>query len=171
MAAGSSSTRAWDSTPKCVRPSTCPGRPERRSPPRVCTTLRQTVLRIEESGARTDPRDPRPRTRRGVYYAFVSNSSPWTFLDERPVHTNPGTSFDTGLGVFAMTTTRVAASLRVVRQLLARHGEPESPHLIRIDDTPRVRQNRRGRSDFRRTVITWECERTSNSYPFRTYWT
>lgn len=69
----------------------------------------------------------------------MSNSSPWTFLDERPVHTNPGTSFDTGLGVFAMTTTRVAASLRVVRQLLARHGEPESPHLIRIDDTPRVR--------------------------------
>ncbi|MEE2057558.1 diacylglycerol/lipid kinase family protein [Rhodococcus artemisiae] len=75
----------------------------------------------------------------GVYYAFVSNSSPWTFLDERPVHTNPGTSFDTGLGVFAMTTTRVAPSLRVVRQLLARHGEPESPHLIRIDDIPRVR--------------------------------
>ncbi|NLV78244.1 MAG: diacylglycerol kinase family lipid kinase [Rhodococcus sp.] len=80
-------------------------------------------------------RDPVP----GVYYTFVSNSSPWTFLGSRPVHTNPGTSFDTGLGVFAMTTTRVAASLRVVRQLLARHGRPESPHLLRLDDVPRVR--------------------------------
>lgn len=75
----------------------------------------------------------------GVYYAFVSNSSPWTFLDTRPVHTNPGTSFKTGLGVFAMTTMRVLPSLRVVRQLLARKGDPSSPHLLRADDVTRVR--------------------------------
>jgi len=75
----------------------------------------------------------------GVHYAFVSNSSPWTYLESRPVHTNPGTSFDTGLGVFAMTTTRVFPSLRVVRQLLAARGEPASPHLVRADDVARVR--------------------------------
>jgi len=74
----------------------------------------------------------------GVHYAFVSNSSPWTYLESRPVHTNPGTSFDTGLGVFAMTTMRVVPSLRVVRQLLATHGEPASPHLVRADDIARV---------------------------------
>lgn len=75
----------------------------------------------------------------GVHYAFVSNSSPWTYLESRPVHTNPGTSFDTGLGVFAMTTTRVFPSLRVVRQLLAEHGDPRSPHLVRVDDLDRIR--------------------------------
>ncbi|MGX7726626.1 diacylglycerol/lipid kinase family protein [Rhodococcus sp. 5G237] len=75
----------------------------------------------------------------GVHYAFVSNSSPWTYLESRPVHTNPGTSFDTGLGVFAMTTTRVFPSLRVVRQLLAARGEPASPHLVRADDVAHVR--------------------------------
>ncbi|MEE2034420.1 diacylglycerol/lipid kinase family protein [Rhodococcus chondri] len=75
----------------------------------------------------------------GVHYAFVSNSSPWTFLDTRPVHTNPGTSFETGLGIFAMTTTRVVPSLRVVRQLLARGGQPQSRYLLRVDDAPRAR--------------------------------
>lgn len=75
----------------------------------------------------------------GVHYAFVSNSSPWTYLDARPVHTNPGTSFGTGLGVFAMTTTRVLPSLRVVRHLLATDGDPRSPHLVRMDDLERIR--------------------------------
>ena len=75
----------------------------------------------------------------GVYYAFVSNSSPWTFLDRRPVHTNPGTSFGTGLGVFAMATMRVVPSLRVVRQLLAKQGDPSSPYLLRADDVTHVR--------------------------------
>ncbi|MFX1758069.1 MULTISPECIES: diacylglycerol kinase family protein [Rhodococcus] len=79
--------------------------------------------------------DPIP----GVHYAFVSNSSPWTYLESRPVHTNPGTSFTTGLGVFAMTTTRVFPSLRVVRQLLAARGEPASPYLVRADDIACVR--------------------------------
>ncbi len=37
----------------------------------------------------------------GVHFAFVSNSSPWTYANSRPVWTNPETTFDTGLGVFA----------------------------------------------------------------------
>ncbi|AYJ49277.1 diacylglycerol/lipid kinase family protein [Rhodococcus sp. P1Y] len=75
----------------------------------------------------------------GVHYAFVSNSSPWTYLDERPVHTNPGTSFDTGLGLFAMRTTRVLTTLNVSRQLLSPASEPKSRKLFRVDDVPHVR--------------------------------
>ena len=74
----------------------------------------------------------------GVHYAFVSNSSPWTYLEERPVHTNPGTTFDSGLGIFAMTSTKVLPSLRVVRQLLARGAEPKSKVLLRTDDVPTI---------------------------------
>lgn len=80
----------------------------------------------------------------GVHFAMVSNSSPWTYLDSRPVRTNPGTSFDTGLGLFAMRTMRVLPSLRITRQLLSVSGEPVSPHLVRTDDVPgvRIRSNR-----------------------------
>ena len=50
-------------------------------------------------------RDPVP----GVHFAFVSNSSPWTYANARPVWTNPTTTFETGLGVFAITSMNVWA--------------------------------------------------------------
>ncbi|MFD4366332.1 diacylglycerol/lipid kinase family protein [Rhodococcus sp. NPDC058521] len=75
----------------------------------------------------------------GVHYCFVSNSSPWTFFDKREVHTNPGTSFDSGLGVFAMQTTSLIATLRVTRQLLVRGAKPSAKKLFRVDDVPRIR--------------------------------
>ncbi|MDT5281426.1 MAG: hypothetical protein QOJ20_2621, partial [Mycobacterium sp.] len=43
----------------------------------------------------------------GVHFAFVSNSSPWTYANARPVWTNPTTTFETGLGVFATTSMNV----------------------------------------------------------------
>ncbi|EOM75347.1 diacylglycerol kinase family lipid kinase [Rhodococcus rhodnii] len=75
----------------------------------------------------------------GVHYSFVSNTSPWTYLDERPVHTNPGTSFDTGLGIFAMRTMGVIKSLRTARNMLAEGGDPTSPDLVRADDVDWIR--------------------------------
>ncbi len=75
----------------------------------------------------------------GIHYAFVSNSSPWTYLNERPVHTNPGTSFDTGLGLFAVSTTNVIPSLNISRQLLTSGSKLKSRKLLRVDDTPRIR--------------------------------
>ena len=70
----------------------------------------------------------------GVHFAFVSNSSPWTYANKRPVWTNPDTTFETGLGVFAITSMNVWANLRVVRQMLARTPRLEAKHLIRDDD-------------------------------------
>ncbi|CAM2871451.1 diacylglycerol kinase family protein [Skermania piniformis] len=75
----------------------------------------------------------------GVHYVFISNSSPWTYLNTRPVHTNPGTTFDGGLGVFAMRTSAVLPTLRMTGQLLAPHAEPKSRKLFRLDDVPSVR--------------------------------
>ena len=37
-----------------------------------------------------------------VRVTFVSNTSTWTYLGSRSVHTNPGASFASGLGLFAM---------------------------------------------------------------------
>ncbi|MFF0491802.1 diacylglycerol/lipid kinase family protein [Nocardia sp. NPDC004068] len=75
----------------------------------------------------------------GVHYAFVTNTSPWTFLDSRPVRTNPGTRFETGLGVFAMRTMGVLPTLWVARQLLSAEGNPKARNLFRTDDVPSVR--------------------------------
>jgi diacylglycerol kinase family enzyme len=49
----------------------------------------------------------------GVHFAFLSNSSPWTYANTRPIWTNPDTTFDKGLGVFAVTSMNVFANLRL----------------------------------------------------------
>ncbi|TQM30929.1 diacylglycerol/lipid kinase family protein [Nocardia bhagyanarayanae] len=73
-----------------------------------------------------------------VHYAFVTNASPWTYLNATPVHTNPGTSFETGLGVFAVRSMAVLPTLLLARQLLAPNGNPKSRNLFRDDDVPSV---------------------------------
>ncbi len=77
-------------------------------------------------------------TRPGVHLVFVSNVDPWTYLHERPIRTNPGTSPDGGLGVFALTSLRLPTVLRVASQLLRRNAEPSSGALIRDDDVKSV---------------------------------
>ncbi|PRC57344.1 diacylglycerol kinase, partial [Mycobacterium sp. ITM-2017-0098] len=62
------------------------------------------------------------------------NSSPWTYANARPVWTNPGTTFETGLGVFATTSMNIWANLRLVRQMNSRKPRLEAKHLIRDDD-------------------------------------
>ena len=80
-------------------------------------------------------REPVP----GVHFAFVSNASPWTYANARPVWTNPDTTFETGLGVFAVTTMNVAANLLVVRRMLSKKANIKGKHLIREDNLPWVR--------------------------------
>ncbi len=72
----------------------------------------------------------------GARLVFVSNVDPWTFLGNRAVHTNPGTTIDGGLGVFALQSMSVATVLRVGSSMLRRDGEPRSRRLIRYDDVP-----------------------------------
>ncbi len=77
----------------------------------------------------------------GVHFAFVSNASPWTFLGNRPVFTNPGTDYGSGLGVFASRSMRTLPNLRLVRQMLSsrRTAGPAVRHLVRHDDLPELR--------------------------------
>jgi diacylglycerol kinase family enzyme len=75
----------------------------------------------------------------GVHFVFVSNSSPWTYANNRPVWTNPTTTYDTGIGVFATTSMNVFANLRLARQMLAKRPRMKTKHLVRDDDLPWVR--------------------------------
>jgi diacylglycerol kinase family enzyme len=75
----------------------------------------------------------------GVHFAFVSNSSPWTYANARPVWTNPTTTFETGLGVFATTSMNVWANLGLVRRMVSAKPRIQARHLIRDDDLPWLR--------------------------------
>ncbi len=74
----------------------------------------------------------------GVHFVWVSNTSPWTYSDDRPMVTNPGCSFESGLGVFALTSMKLIPTLRVLRQLLAKRPKLEAEQLIRDDDVSQV---------------------------------
>lgn len=75
----------------------------------------------------------------GVHFAFVSNSSPWTYANARAVYTNPDTRFEAGLGVFATTSMSVWRNLWLVRRMLSARANIKGAHVIREDDVEWVR--------------------------------
>ncbi|HTQ17967.1 diacylglycerol/lipid kinase family protein [Mycobacterium sp.] len=75
----------------------------------------------------------------GVHFAWVSNTTPWTYSNDRPMVTNPACSFETGLGVFAVDGMKVIPTLRLLSQLLAKRPNPRAKQLIRDDDAPWLR--------------------------------
>ncbi len=82
----------------------------------VAFSRREPTLTLELPG-----RDPVP----GVHFVWVSNTSPWTYSNNRPLVTNPGCTFESGLGVFAVTGMKVFPTLRLVRQILSKGPKPK----------------------------------------------
>ncbi len=82
-----------------------------------------------------DDGDPVP----GVHFAFVSNSSPWTYANNRSVWTNPDCTFESGMGVFATTSIKVLPTLRLARQMLSKRPKLRAKQLIRDDDVALLR--------------------------------
>jgi diacylglycerol kinase family enzyme len=70
----------------------------------------------------------------GVHFVWVSNTSPWTYSNNRPLFTNPGCSFESGLGIFALTSMKIVPTLRVVRQMLSKRPKLQFKHLVRDDN-------------------------------------
>jgi diacylglycerol kinase family enzyme len=75
----------------------------------------------------------------GVHFVWVSNTNPWTYSNNRPLRPNPGCTFESGLGVFALTGMKILPTLGVVRQILSKRGNPQAKQLIRDDDATSVR--------------------------------
>ncbi|BBZ23937.1 diacylglycerol/lipid kinase family protein [Mycolicibacter hiberniae] len=75
----------------------------------------------------------------GVHFVFVSNCAPWTYADARSVWTNPGTTFEAGMGVFATTSMKVLPTLRLVRQMVSKRPKLRAKQLIRDDDVAVLR--------------------------------
>ncbi|GAA3843999.1 diacylglycerol kinase family protein [Saccharothrix violaceirubra] len=75
----------------------------------------------------------------GVRLAFVSNTDPWTYLGDKAIRLNPSTSFDGGLGLFALLGLGLPTIARYVAHLLATDGNPKGGNLLRRDDVEFVR--------------------------------
>ncbi len=112
--------------------------------------LAATPLRYAMTGLRQyyrQWREPKPMTVEvpgmlaptEVRVTFVSNTSTWTYLGPRAVHTNPGASFATGLGLFAMRSIDVGTVSHVLWEILHAGGDPKGRHVLRHDAVPLVR--------------------------------
>lgn len=69
-----------------------------------------------------------------VRTAFVSNTGPWSYFGDRPLHLNAGTSFDTGLGLFALHHLSLPTVFRHTRQALRKEAKRHRGRRLAVYD-------------------------------------
>jgi diacylglycerol kinase family enzyme len=69
-----------------------------------------------------------------LFLGIVSNTSPWTYLGQRPVNASPGARFDTGLDLFALRKLSTLRTLSALRQMLSRDGGPAGRYVVSLHD-------------------------------------
>lgn len=70
-----------------------------------------------------------------LFFCFVSNAAPWTYLGRRPVNPSPRASFEAGLEVFGLHKFSTARTLAAVSQMLRQDGaEPRGRHVLALHD-------------------------------------
>ncbi len=69
-----------------------------------------------------------------VALALVCNTTPWTYLGQRPLQPCPQASFDTGLDVMALRRLGTPTTLRHLRQILARTPRPRGGQVVARHD-------------------------------------
>jgi diacylglycerol kinase family enzyme len=89
------------------------------------TNRRQPALTVERDGA---------PALGGLFLGIVSNTSPWTYLGQRPVRASPQAGFDTGLDLLALRKLDTLGLLNTVRQMLGRDGGPSGRHVVSLHD-------------------------------------
>src|SRR5215831_10471675 len=91
------------------------------------TNRRQPALALELAG--------RP-VARGLFFAFVSNAAPWTYLGSRPINPSPEAGFNTGLDVFAGRTLGTLPTLGTLRYMLGigQGGHAGPRHILSLHD-------------------------------------
>jgi len=89
------------------------------------TDRRQPALTLERPGEEPVP---------GLFLAIISNTTPWTFMHDRPIRPSPEASFDTGLDLFSLRTMRTVTVIRHARQMLRRRSAFRGRYLFRQHD-------------------------------------
>jgi diacylglycerol kinase family enzyme len=91
------------------------------------TNRREPALTLERDG--TPSMD-------ALFLGIVSNTSPWTYLGERPVNASPKAGFDTGLDLFALRKLSTLGTLNALRQMLGRDSGPAGKYVVNLHDQP-----------------------------------
>ncbi|GIF49111.1 diacylglycerol kinase family enzyme [Asanoa ferruginea] len=65
---------------------------------------------------------------------IIQNTTPWTYLGDRPVSPNPDASFDLGLDVLAVRQLAVAKTTRTVTQILSPRTNPHGRQVFQLHD-------------------------------------
>ncbi|MEU3335461.1 diacylglycerol/lipid kinase family protein [Streptomyces sp. NPDC002144] len=68
--------------------------------------------------------------------SIICNTSPWTYLGNRPVYASPKASFDTGLDVLGVSRMSTVTAARYATQLLTSSPErgPHGKHVVSLHD-------------------------------------
>ena len=93
----------------------------------------------------------------GLKLAFVSNTDPWTYLGTRPIHLNPGSTFDRGLGLFALRTLRLPTVVRHLRKALSAKDRQRGGSWCATTTSAASGSGRRNRCGYRRTATCSGC--------------
>lgn len=93
----------------------------------LSTTLQAYFLRTDRREpaltlTRADPEHAGVERYEGVFFAFVQNTSPWTYFGTFPLNPCPEASFDSGLDVFALRRMRIPTALAAARRMLTGRG-------------------------------------------------
>lgn len=101
----------------------------------VKAALRQYFAVTDRKTPALQVRDSRGRVARGLFLAFVANTSPWTYLGPRPVNPSPRASFGSGLDLFGMRSAGVTPTLAAIAQMLVpASGGPRGRHVVELHD-------------------------------------
>lgn len=101
--------------------------------------LRQFFAGTDRRHPALEVHDHRGRIARGLYLAFVSNASPWTYLGPSPVVPSPRAGFSTGLDLFAMRSLDVLPVLAALAQMLVpASGGPRGRRVVELHDEPEL---------------------------------
>ncbi|MDX6738896.1 diacylglycerol/lipid kinase family protein [Actinocorallia sp. A-T 12471] len=75
------------------------------------------------------------RVARGIFLAFVANTSPYTYLGPRPIVPSPRASLGAGLDLFAIRTLRTGPVLAALaHMLLPATGGPRGRQIVELHD-------------------------------------
>ncbi|MFF4361745.1 diacylglycerol/lipid kinase family protein [Streptomyces sp. NPDC001604] len=71
--------------------------------------------------------------------SIICNTSPWTYLGNRPVYAAPKASFDTGLDLLSLSRMSTLSAARYATQLLTSSPErgPHGKHVVSLHDLDR----------------------------------
>jgi diacylglycerol kinase family enzyme len=110
----------------------------RTSTPRLYlrSTVRQLLSRRERRapGITVEIAAPDQPGAEQLATVIVQNTSPWTYLGDRPIDPNPDASFELGLDVLALRALRVPGAARTFGQMLVGRTAPHGRQVVRWHD-------------------------------------